>query len=50
MITKLSNSITYQDTENMDEYERMFILQKLIQLRKEENDAKEQAFNKIQRK
>ena len=32
IISQMSNGITYQDTENMDEYERMFILQKLIQL------------------
>ena len=39
IITKLS-SITYQDTEQMDEYERRFIFEKLIQMKKEEDEIK----------
>ena len=34
MITKLSNSFTFQDTQEMDEYERIYVLKKLIQSRK----------------
>ena len=43
IISQLSNGITYQDTENMDEYERIYIISKLIQLKKEENEAKQNA-------
>ena len=50
MITKLSNSFSYQDTEEMDEYERIYILKKLIQMRKEENEAKEKAIAEARNK
>lgn len=43
MITKLCSSISFEDTNNMDEYERVYVLKKLIQMRKEENEAKEKA-------
>lgn len=43
IISQMSNGITYQDTENMDEYERIYIISKLIQLKKEENEAKQKA-------
>lgn len=39
IISKLS-SITYQDTEQMDDYERRFIFEKLIQMKKEEDEIK----------
>lgn len=40
IISQLSNGISYQDTENMDNYERVFIFKKLIEMKKEENDIK----------
>ena len=40
IISQLSNGITYQDTENMDIYERNFIFKKLVQMEQEKNDAK----------
>ena len=40
IISQLSNGITYQDTENMDSYERNFIFKKLVQMEQEKNDAK----------
>lgn len=43
IISQMSNGITYQDTENMDEYERIYIISKLIQLKKEENEVKQKA-------
>lgn len=43
MITKLCSSISFKDTNDMDEYERVYVLKKLIQMRKEENEAKEKA-------
>lgn len=43
MITKLCSSISFKDTNDMDEYERVYVLKKLIQMRKEENKAKEKA-------
>ena len=43
IISQLSNGITYQDTENMDEYERVFIVKKLIAMKKEEIEARKEA-------
>lgn len=43
MITKLCSSVSFKDTNDMDEYERVYVLKKLIQMRKEENEAKEKA-------
>lgn len=40
IISQLSNGITYKDTEDMDIYERVFIFRKLMQMKKEENEAK----------
>ena len=31
----------------MDEYERLFIINKLIKIKKDENDAKQEAINKM---
>ena len=43
IISQLSNGISYSHIENMDSYERNYIFSKLIQMKKEENDAKLQA-------
>lgn len=43
IISQLSKGITYQDTENMDEYERVFIIKKLIAMKKEEIEARKEA-------
>ena len=32
LISQLSNGITYRDTEDMDDYERLFVLKKLMAL------------------
>lgn len=46
-ISQLSKGgITFADTDNMDEYERVYLYMKLIQLKKEEIEAKERAFEK----
>lgn len=50
LITYLSNGISYNDIESMDEYERIYIFNKLIQLKKEENEAKQEAINKLNNK
>ena len=47
LISQLANGITYKDTDDMDEYERIFILKKLIALKKEELDAKKEAMKNI---
>lgn len=49
-ISQLSNGITYQDTENMDDYERVFIYKKLVEIEKEKNDKKLQAIQNAQTK
>lgn len=46
IITQLDNGITYQDTENMDDFERTYILDKLIEMKKEELDLKKKAIDK----
>lgn len=43
LISQLSQGISYQDTENMDAYERSYILSKLIQMKKDEYEAKQNA-------
>lgn len=40
VISQLSNGISYKDTEDMDTFERVFIYKKLIEMKKEENEAK----------
>lgn len=48
LISQLAKGISYTDTENMDEYERTFIYFKLMQLKKEENEAKLKAIKSQQ--
>ena len=43
VISQLSTAYSFSDTDNMDEYERVYTLNKLIQLKKEENEAKKKA-------
>ena len=50
LISQLSQGITYQDTENMDTYERSYILGKLIQLEKDKIEAKKNAIQEAQNK
>lgn len=50
IISQLSNGITYKDTEEMDNYERTFIFKKLVQMKKEENDAKMKAIEEAKMK
>ena len=51
IISQLSKGgITYQDTENMDDYERIYIIQKLIQMKKEEIEARQKAIDERRNK
>lgn len=50
VISQLSNGITYQDTENMDEYERSYIFSKLIRMKQDEIDAKQKAYEEARQK
>lgn len=50
VISQLSNGITYQDTENMDEYERSYIFSKLIRMKQDEIDAKQKAYEEAKQK
>ena len=50
IISQLSNSISFKDTDNMDEYERIYVIQKLIQMKKDENEAKKKAIEESQKK
>ena len=50
MICDLARGITFEDTENMDEYTRIYTFHKLLQIRKEEVEAKKQAIDKIKNK
>lgn len=47
IISQLSNGITFADTENMDEFERAFIFKKLLAMRKDEIEAKQEAMRNI---
>lgn len=49
IISQLSNGISYTDTEDMDEYERVFILKKLIAMKKEEINARKEAMQRNQK-
>lgn len=50
IISQLSNGITYQDTQDMDNYERVFIFKKLIQMEQEKNEAKLRAIENAKHK
>lgn len=50
MISQLSNGITYQDTENMDEYERSYIFSKLVRMKQDEIEAKQKAYEEAKQK
>lgn len=43
LISQLSSGMSFEDTENMDVYERTYILGKLIQLEKDKLEAKRKA-------
>lgn len=49
IISQLSSGITYSDVENMDEYERAFILKRLIETKKEEIEAKQKAIDNMKK-
>ena len=50
VISQLSNGITYQDTENMDEYERSYIFSKLVRMKQDEIEAKQKAYEEAKQK
>ena len=50
MISQLSSGITYQDTENMDEYERSYIFSKLVRMKQDEIEAKQKAYEEMKQK
>lgn len=49
LIAQLSNGITFSDTNNMDIYERRYIIEKLMIMKKEEVEAKEKALKNIKK-
>ena len=49
VISQLANGISYADTENMDEYERVFVIKKLIAMKKEEIEAKKKAMSEMKK-
>jgi len=50
IISQLSTAIGFKDTDEMDTYERIYVIQKLIQLKKEENEAKRRAIEEAHKK
>ena len=50
MISQLSTAFTFADTDGMDNYERNYILQRLIELKKEENEVKKKAIEDMKNK
>lgn len=49
MISQLSTAFSFEDTNEMDEYERTYLLQKLIELKKEENEARKKAMENMKK-
>lgn len=49
MISQLSTAFSFTDTNNMDSYERSYILQKLVELKKEENEIKKKAIENMKK-
>ena len=49
IISQYSN-MTFEDTNNMDSYERTYLAQKLLQIKQEEIKAKKEAFDNINKK
>lgn len=45
VISQMANGITFADTENMDEYERVYIISKLVQMKQDEIEAKQKAYD-----
>ena len=43
IISQLSKGISFEDTNNMDSYERVFIFKKLVEMEKEKTEAKMKA-------
>lgn len=50
LIVKLGEGFTFKDTEDMDAYERMFVLRKLMEMKKQENEMKEKAIQQMKNK
>lgn len=50
VISQLSNGISFQDTENMDEYERSYVFSKLVKMKQEEIEAKQKAYDEMKQK
>ena len=49
IISQLAKGITFEDTNNMDAYERGYIVRKLIQMKKDENEAKQKAIESMKK-
>lgn len=45
VISQMSQGITFKDTEDMDEYERVYIISKLVQMKQDEIEAKQKAYD-----
>ena len=50
IISQLGSGITFKDTDDMDTYERVYVIQKLIQMKKDENEAKRKAIEEAHKK
>ena len=50
LISQLSNGIGFRETDDMDTYERIYVLKKLIDLEKEKIEAKKRAIREAKNK
>lgn len=50
LISQLSNGITFEDTNNMDVYEREYVIKKLILMKNEEYEARKKAIDEAKNK
>ena len=50
LISQLSSGIGFKETDDMDTYERIYVLKKLIDLEKEKIEAKKRAIREAKNK
>lgn len=50
IISQLANGISFEDTNNMDNYERNLIFKKIMEMEKEKNEAKLKAIEEAKAK
>lgn len=50
LIAQLGNGITFEDTNNMDVYERRYVIMKLLDMEKDKVEARDKAIQEAKNK